>query len=146
IDQMAVRALTLCANEEKNTTVPLVPDTFNYLHALLPLILFPFAFFVVPVFAAKANDLGFEPDKLTLLVFKLAFFICSYWYLYLLVLALLLTIDAVVLFKLVRLNKFAGHCWSGLVVFVEAGILSLCVASLVILQHALSNIHWLCPI
>jgi type II secretory pathway component PulF len=115
-------------------------------HALLPLAFFPLAFFVVPVFATKANELGFEPDKLTLLVFKLASFICSYWYLCGLILTLLLAIDAVVLFNLKRLNRIAANCWSGLVIFVEAGIVSLCVAALVLLQHALSSIPWLCPI
>lgn len=115
-------------------------------HALLPLTLFPFAFFVAPVFAAKANELDFHLDKLTLLVFQLASFICNYWYLCVLILALLLTIDVVVLFKLVRRSKTAGYYWSGLVIFVEAAIVSLCVATLVLLQHALSNIPSLCPI
>ena len=115
-------------------------------HALLPLALFPFAFFVVPIFAAKANELGFELDKWTLLIFKLVFFICSYWYLYILILILLLTIDAIVLVSLTRLSKTAGCFWSGLVVFIEAGVLGLCVAALVRLQHALTSIPWLCPI
>jgi type II secretory pathway component PulF len=115
-------------------------------HALLPLTLLPFAFFVVPVFAEKANELDFELDTLTLLVFKLASFINGYWYLYVLVLALLLTIDAVVILSLLRLGKIAGYFWSGLIVFIETGFVGLCVLTLVHLEHALSNIPWLCPI
>ena len=111
-------------------------------HALLPLTLLPFAFFVVPVFAAKANELDFELDALTLLVFKLASFISGYWYLYILILALLLIIDAVVL---LRLSRIAGHCWSWSIVLIETGFVGLCVLTLVRLQLALSNIPWLCP-
>ena len=114
-------------------------------HSLLPLTLLPFSFFVVPVFAAKANELGFQLDALTLLVFKLASFISDYWYLYVLILALLLTIDAVVVLRLSRLSRIAGHFWSWLIVFIEAGFVGLCVATLVRLGVALSNIPWLCP-
>ena len=51
-------------------------------HSLLPLALFPFAFFVVPFFATKSKEFGFEASILTALVFNLSSFICQYWYLW----------------------------------------------------------------
>ena len=115
-------------------------------HALLPLTLLPFAFYVVPVFAAKASEMDFELDALTLLVFKLASFISDYWYLYVLILALLLIIDAAVILKLSRIGRIAGNFWSWSIVLIEAGFAGLCVAALVRLGVALSNIPWLCPV
>ena len=115
-------------------------------HALIPLILFPMAFFVVPVFAEKADELNFKVDKLTLLVFKVSSFICSYWYVCVLILILLLVIDAVVLLSLKRMSRIAAYCWWGLVVLVEGGIAGFLVVILVRLQHSLSTVPWLCPV
>ena len=74
-------------------------------HLLLPLTLFPFAFFMVPPFAAKSSEMGIEISKLTSLVFNLSSYICRYWYLCILILAFAVTIDAVIYFSLYRFKK-----------------------------------------
>ena len=116
-------------------------------HLLLPLTLFPFAFFVVPSFAAKSRELGVEVSKLTALVFNLSSFICQYWYLCILILGFAVTIDAMICFSLFRLKKkIVTHLWSGLVILIETVFIGLCVLALFLSLHRMSNVPWLCPI
>ena len=116
-------------------------------HLLLPLTLFPFAFFVVPSFVAKSRELGVQVSKLTALVFNMSSFICQYWYLYILILGFAVTLDAVICFSLFRFKKkIVTHLWSGSVILVETVFAGLCVLSLLLSLHRMSNIPWLCPI
>ncbi|MBW8000453.1 MAG: hypothetical protein FVQ80_00330 [Planctomycetes bacterium] len=116
-------------------------------HLLLPLTFFPFAFFVVPSFAAKARELGVGVSKSTVLVFNLSSFICQYWYLCILILGFAVTIDAVICFFLFRLKrKIVTQLWSGFVILTEAVFASLCVLVLLLSLQRMSNAPWLCPV
>ena len=116
-------------------------------HLLLPLTFFPFAFFVVPSFAAKARELGVGVSKSTVLVFNLSSFICQYWYLYILILGFAATIDAVICFSLFHFKrKIVTYLWSGSVILIEAVFAGLCVLALLLSLHHMSNVPWLCPI
>ena len=116
-------------------------------HLLLPLTLFPFAFFMVPPFAAKSSEMGIEISKLTSLVFDLSSFICRYWYLYILILLFAVTIDAVICFSIRRFKKkIISFLWSGLIILIEGVFAGLCVFALLSSLHRISNAPWLCPI
>ncbi len=116
-------------------------------HLLLPLTLFPFAFFIVPPFAEKSMELSVEVSKLTVLVFNLSSFICRYWYLYILILVFAATINAVICFSLFRFKKkIVTHLWSGLVILIEAVFAGLCVLTLLLSLRRMYNVPWLCPI
>ncbi len=116
-------------------------------HLLLPLTLFPFAFFMVPPFAAKSSEMGIEISKLTSLVFDLSSFICRYWYLCILILVLAVTIDAMICYFLFRLKrKIVTQLWSGFVILTEAVFAGLCVLVLLLSLQRMSNAPWLCPV
>ena len=117
------------------------------IHLLLPLSLFPFAFFIVPSFSEKSRELGVEVPALTALVFNLSDFVCQYWYLSILILGFAVTIDAVICFSIYRFKKkIIRHLWSGLVILIEAVFIGLCVLALLLSLHQMSNAPQLCPI
>ena len=116
-------------------------------HSLLPLMLFPFAFFVTPPFEEKSSQLFVEPSKLTLFIFGLSSFIRNYWYFCLLILGFALAVDASVYVLLFHSKKkVAASFWSALVILIEAVFAGLFVTMLLLLLHNLSTVPWLCPI
>jgi hypothetical protein len=116
-------------------------------HLLIPLSLVPFSFFVVPSFVAKSRELSMEIPALTALFFNLSAFVCQYWYVYLLILAFAVTIDAVICFSIYHFKKKIIYpLWSGSVILVEAICIGLCVLALLLSLHHMSNAPQLCPI
>ena len=115
-------------------------------HLLIPLLAFPFAFFVVPEFIDKAEHFKFEPAVITRLVFQFSGFICSFWYVAVLIVGVLIAVDAGVYFKLFTRNKrLLCKFWSAGVIGFEFVLACVSVWSLLILLESLSNIPHLCP-
>lgn len=116
-------------------------------HLLLPLSFFPVAFFVVPSFVKKSEELSIEIPALVALVFDLSAFVSQYWYFYLLILALAAMIDAVICLSVYRFKiQSISHLWSGSVILVETACFGLCVWALLLSLHHISNAPQLCPI
>lgn len=95
-------------------------------HAALPVGLVPFCLFIVPHFAALFSQIGSELPASLRLFLRLTDFLSRYWLLYLVALAGVMIADGVICFLLFRSKRLAGHLWSWLVVFIEAGLAGYC--------------------
>ena len=115
-------------------------------HLLLPLSVFPLAFFAVPTFVEKSREFSIRIPVLTSLVFQFAAFVRHYWYLYLLMLSFAVMIDIAIYLALFHFKKKISCLWSWGVILCEAVCMTLCVLGLLIPLHHILHAPQLCPI
>lgn len=114
-------------------------DTRNYtfgaivLHCLGPLVCFLFVMFIVPRFAAILSDMTDGQAKLPLLtqiVLNISSHMQSYWYAYLILLLVLLTLDVVVYRRLNSASQAGAQAWSVLTVIAGGATVMLLVVAI----------------
>jgi len=100
-------------------------------HAVLPLVWFVLAAFIVPKFANVFAQLDAELSGLTVAAIKFSGFIGRYWFLYLPILALMLAADGAIYYSLLRQpKKTAVRLWSGGILLTQGALTLLGVIAL----------------